>query len=568
MARSAARHRKRNFVDRLVAGALGLAVVLVGGALGSLAASGAAVAATAQVPQEANPGNILNQQLLNRLNHPLGAAPGPGALPPVLSAPKPEAAPQKVGPGVHFVLKGVRIGKSHFLKPAELAAIYRPYIGQSVRFSDLQKIVEKIDALYRAKGVVTARAVLPPQRIANGIVRIDLVEGKIGTVEIKGNTVTRSVYIRKRIDAVPGQVVDAKKIENELIYFNRTNQTQLHASLKPGASFGLTNILLRATDPAAAQIEIFGDNEGVASTGADEGGIYIRDNKILGLGDDLEIYAVRSAGSTTGNAIYNIPVNRWGGTAGVSFARGQIKIVSGAAQPLEITGSSWTGAFNFVQPFFVTDQWKLAAALEFARDTSYSEIAGTSLGTTVVNKTSLGIRAQYIAPTTYSLFTLSMTPERAYGAGRLGSATVYNGTYSLVQRLPKPLARYSVALKSSWQYANRWAIAPAEQFSIGGANSVRGYAQGLLSGSSGYYLQLELHRSFPHHVDGFLFTDNGGVYNTSPRWQVITGIGAGFSWTWRHLTTSLAGGYAVDRTTPSQGSYQVNLRVALNFPVS
>lgn len=519
------------------------------------------------MPQNSNPGSILNQQLQNLYEHPFGPAPGPGVLPPVLSAPKPKPAPKLLAPGVHFVLRGVKINKSDFLKPAALAAIYQPYIGKTVQFSDLQKIVEEINALYRAKGVVTAQAVLPPQRIVSGVVRVNLIEGKVGEVKIEGNSITRSSYIRERISAAPGQVVDAKKLEHDLILFNRTNRTQLHANLEPGTSFGLTNILLRATEPVPARIDIFADNEGVDSTGASEIGAFIRDNKIFGFGDSLEFYAVKSRGSTTGNVYYSIPINAQGGTMGYSLARGRINVVSGPGQPLGITGSSWTSAIDLVQPVYVTGVWKISGALNFARDASNTSLSGQALGTTLVDKTSVGLRTQYISPIRYSLFTLSITPESAHGADNLGSATVYDGTFSVEQRLPKPFARYFVMLKSALQYVNRWTVAPAEFFTIGGANSVRGYTQGLLSGAKGYYAQLELHRSFSHHIDGFLFADSGGIYTSTLGRQVITGVGTGFAWAGRNLTTSLSVGYGTDRNVSNRDDCRVNLRVAWNTPL-
>lgn len=539
---------------------------LFSAALAGLAASGT-VHAAGVVSPNSNPGNVLKQQLQNLEKNTPGATPGPGTMPPVLSAPQPKSPPLKLGPGVQFVLKGITIGPSAFLKPAELKAIYLPYIGKTIQFSDLQKIVEEINALYRAKGVVTARAVLPPQRIVNGVVRIELVEGKIGRVKIEGNSITRSSYILRRINVVPGQVVDAKKLENELIYFNRTNQTQLHASLHPGASFGLTDILLRAREPAPADLYLFADNEGVAATGANVVGAYLRDNKILGLGDNLEAYVLKSSGSTTGNVLYNIPVNTLGGTLGVSYARGHINIVSGPEKSLGISGNSSTAGVHFIQPVYVTKRWKVSGAFELARDTSDTSISGVSLGTTYVDKGSVGIRAQYIAPTRYALFALSATPQHTRGAGGKSSATVYNGSFSLIQRLPKSLGPYSVALKGAVQYANHWRIAPQELFVIGGVYSVRGYSQGLFSGTCGYYAQLELHRSLPHHIDGFLFTDTGAVYNQTPRLLSISSAGAGLSWAWHGMSTSFILGYAANWSKFNQDRYRANLRIALNIPI-
>jgi len=86
-----------------------------------------------------------------------------------------------------FVLRGVSlVGASAFL-PDRLAATYQPYLGKKVSQADLVAIAQAISDLYRAAGFHLSRAIIPPQDIADGRVRIQVIEGAITEVSLKGD---------------------------------------------------------------------------------------------------------------------------------------------------------------------------------------------------------------------------------------------------------------------------------------------------------------------------------------------------------------------------------------------
>jgi hemolysin activation/secretion protein len=86
-----------------------------------------------------------------------------------------------------FVLRGVTIAGAHTLSNDQLAASYRPYLGRQVAQSDLATIAGRISDLYRDAGFHLSRAIVPPQDIANGVVRVDVIEGSISEVSLKGD---------------------------------------------------------------------------------------------------------------------------------------------------------------------------------------------------------------------------------------------------------------------------------------------------------------------------------------------------------------------------------------------
>ena len=92
---------------------------------------------------------------------------------------KEEAPPaDNEGTEISFELKQVNWNPSEILKQEEIQAVAQSYIGRQITLKDLREMADKITDLYKEKGYMTCGAVLPPQRIHEGVVEIRLIEGK------------------------------------------------------------------------------------------------------------------------------------------------------------------------------------------------------------------------------------------------------------------------------------------------------------------------------------------------------------------------------------------------------
>jgi hemolysin activation/secretion protein len=72
------------------------------------------------------------------------------------------------------------------LPPEALATTYRPYIGKTVSQADLAAIAAAISDAYRAQGYYLSRAIVPPQDIRGGRIRLQVIEGRIADVQVAG----------------------------------------------------------------------------------------------------------------------------------------------------------------------------------------------------------------------------------------------------------------------------------------------------------------------------------------------------------------------------------------------
>ena len=468
--------------------------------------------------------------------------------------------------GPKFRLRGVRFdGTSKFLSREELDAVVAPYVGHDVDFSDLQKVVAAISALYSEKGVVTGIATLPPQSVAGGVVHIKLTEGRLGKFSMTGRQHTAEGYIADRVEPPkPGEVLDVPKLSRDVTWFNRTNDVQLRALLQPGTTFGLTDVQLAVTEAPADILQVFYDNQGVQSTGRYEGGVYYRHSGALGFDDRFTFYGTRADGNLNGNVSYNIPINTWGGRLGASYTQGRIKIIQGSFQALDITGQSRAAGVNFSQPLFVTDAWLLQANLADTYSISQSDLSQVRITDDRSNKQTIGVSVTNSGAD----YSLTLSPavnfvqyhSEVTDIGR--PLTIYSGTWNALWRFP---ANFSIAALGSAQYTTATLLPGDQLFQIGGPTTVRGFPTNTAAGDSGFYANFELHNNLSNLIAGldfYGFIDQGEVTSTFPARTVLRSGGAGLSFTpWSPLTIEASAGMPWQQVVPDQPKYQAYFRV-------
>jgi hemolysin activation/secretion protein len=101
-----------------------------------------------------------------------------------------------------FACRRIVFDESEVLNPGWLAEVASPYEGREVTVGELKSLVARINDVYREKGLATARAVLPSQEVVDGVVRITLIEGKVGQVRLQGNRHTCDSLIHQSLPSL------------------------------------------------------------------------------------------------------------------------------------------------------------------------------------------------------------------------------------------------------------------------------------------------------------------------------------------------------------------------------
>jgi hemolysin activation/secretion protein len=270
-----------------------------------------------------------------------------------------------------FKLRAVSVAGASAIAGDALAEAYRPFLGKTVSQADLVAIAGAITELYRASGYSLSRAIIPPQDIKGGKIRVKVIEGYIAEVALKGDDVDR-FWIRPLLDRIVGERPSQQKtLERQLLLANDVPGVQVaDTSLEEiGRLSGKFRLIVRVkTWRIFTALGV--DNQGAAAVGPYEAFATAGFNSYFLRGDALSLsasstpFAVREF--AFGRLSYDAPVGTDGARIGFNalysnVAPGDVRQqvnnhsitetyeVKGSVVPLETRASSlWlTGIFGF-----------------------------------------------------------------------------------------------------------------------------------------------------------------------------------------------------------------------------
>lgn len=439
---------------------------------------------------------------------------------PILDETKePEKKPVKGGEA-KLNVKHIAVTESDILSEQEIRTIVGPLEGRRVSLQDIFDAVEAINALYSEKNHIAARAILPPQKVKQGVVHIRLIEGRIGSISIENNLSTDGAFITERLDSEPGKLVEISLLEKDLFYFNTINDIQLRAVLKPGEIAGTTDYVLHAIEPERYDAYFFLDNAGSRDVGRERLGFSFTDRSLTGERDSLLFGAHIAEGTRSAYLAYNRPVSRKGTRLSFSVDYSDISIVDGPLEPLNVTGDSYNIGLFATYPMIVSRDMLLNGFGGFNIKRSTTDFDGVTLFDTKVRTISLGIDAQSFNADG-SWYTRHFISAGLDEWGNTKDFLKYNGEGSWLHIFPD---NRTLSLRGRAQLANRDLLPASEQFQVGGMSTVRGYREGLLIGDDGYFISIEynfpitsdndgsLGNPFTDRWRGFVFFDQGAAF--------------------------------------------------------
>lgn len=528
--------------------------------------TGAAIAlpVAAQVPSEAlpqiDPGLQQERTLRDEdyYRNPEAREQGPVIEP--LPRPDGAALPEN---GTRFQLESVRFTPSAFIDAAQLAKIGADYERREISFAEVNELVARVNDIYAEQGIVTARAVVPPQRIEEGVLEIRLVEGQLGELVLEGEPYTRRSHILSRLPLQAGEVVDVPALREALTRFNHNSTVSLRAALAAGEQAGESDVRLSVVEPPRLQQQVFADNNGAESTGETRLGTVLTVNGPLRIDDRFSAFVVGSEGALNGVLSYDLPVNRSGGRVSARYTQGDIEIIKGAYNDLNITGKSSEVALRFDQPTLRRDSWALDTYLEAADINSSTDLEGSALSDYDVVQFSLGVVMQGYA--THSRWSFHQSAVQAGVEDVFEDESDYVFLEGDASYLRAVSESNTLVARAGWQWSNEKTVPPTLLFQLGGPGSVRGYPAGALAGADGALLSLEGRHQWRAGLQPFAFVDMGVVEDISPSREDMASVGLGLRWQYgRQFSGEIAWGQTLKDILPDQDAGRLHLRFSYN----
>lgn len=465
------------------------------------------------------------------------------AMRPVLPPLDPDAVP---APVAKVFVKKYEFSGNRVFSHRTLAKAVAQYAGREITADELEAARLAVTKVYVDAGYIASGAVLPDQDPSNGVIRFNVVEGKLAEIELGGNRWYRSWWLRHMMRRAAGTPVNFNRLKTGLQLLRQNDQiSQINAELKPGAQPGesILHVIVKDEHPFRLGLDINNHRPPSVSEGIAE--LYFSDLNLTGHDDSFDLRLGLARWTKDGDidspewddlrASYEFPVSPWGTTMRVHAGRGETNIIDESFAALGITSRTEELGFTLVQPVFETLRDTVTLSLGAERRHSETLVLGRpfSLSAGAIDGESdvfaLRVTAEWVNRSQVHVFAVRSTFSwglDAFGATRAegGPGGVTSGAAGGAAPIDVPDGKFFAWLGQA-QYVRRIFDTPAmrqkpdkpawnslresllvarvnaqlsdepllsiEQLSLGGSQTVRGYRENQILRDNGVFASLE-----------------------------------------------------------------------------
>jgi hemolysin activation/secretion protein len=472
----------------------------------------------------------------------------PLRLPPISPRPR---QPDRLAPGILVSVKEFVFSGNTVFTDAQLRDITAAYTGREITSEELEEVRHQLTVLYVNAGYVNSGAVVPDQDVEDGTVRIDIIEGVIGEIAVEGTKTLDPEFIRERVELGAGAPLNVKELGDRLqIIVQEPQVARINADLQPGDRPGEANLLTTVEETRPHDVSLVFDNHLVSSLGDVRGVARGRLYNLSGWGDVLNVELEFAEGLNDFYGSYSRPFTPQGTRFTVFGETERTKVVNDF-EFLNIKSEFWQAGFAISHPVYQTPRDRLVLSGGIDRRHSQTFLLGRGFpfspgvepdGTS--DTAPLRFSQEWLTRTRSQIFAFRSTFN--FGLDWLGATSNPSGEPSGEYFAWLGQAQWArvldsrgtqVLFRATGQYTPDQLL-PMEQFSVGGARSVRGYDENQLVRDMGFSASIEirypvLRSQGRSTLQLAAFFDGGGAWNNvrpTPDPEFIGSPGVGVLW--------------------------------------
>jgi hemolysin activation/secretion protein len=451
---------------------------------------------------------------------------------------------------VKFKLMGIVVEGSTVYQDSDFLPFYEQFLGKEISLAKVYEVAGDITAKYRNDGYILSRANVPAQRIKNGVVRIQVIEGFVDKIEIDGKVGGRKKRLHAYIDKIAAsKPLQVKVLERYLLLIDDLPGVTVESVLTPSketpGAANLTLLLKHKTVDGYVSL----DNRGSRFNGPIQGSAGGNLNSILGLYEKTGFNFVTT--EPTSELIY------FNGTHEQQIGgEGTKLILSGSLSHTEpgstlksfnIEGDSLTISGIITHPFIRSREENLSGRFGLLMRNTETDILGSLSARDRLRVFSLGFSYDFVDKFRgVSLIDIEFRQgANIFNATESGKANLSRSQgKSNFSKISANLWRrqnishgFSVLVEATGQYAFD-SVLSSEEFSFGGARFGRGYDSSEISGDQGVSVKTELQYFYKVGKKYLKSLQPYGFYDYGSVWQK----GNDFTGSSRHSSLSSVGG--------------------------
>jgi hemolysin activation/secretion protein len=177
------------------------------------------------------------------------------------------AAAQDAAPQPTMFIREFRVlGATELPRIAVEETVY-PFLGPGRTFDDVERARAALEKAYRDKGFSIAQVMIPEQTGGGGIVNLQVLVGKVGSLHVKNARFFRPSLVRKQAQSLAeGKVVNFNAVTRDIVALNQHPDRRVQPKLEPGAEPGQWDIELLVDDKSPFHGSVELNNRNSANT--------------------------------------------------------------------------------------------------------------------------------------------------------------------------------------------------------------------------------------------------------------------------------------------------------------
>lgn len=377
-----------------------------------------------------------------------------------------------------------------------------PCLGRKHSLKEIYCICETINQEYAKNGYFLARAYPPKQTIENGVLIIEVIEGRLGEITVVGEKYYSEKYIRSYFERLKGKSLRYDSFLRAMLLLNENSDLFASAIFSKGQEMGTADVFIKVNDKRPTHLYLNGNNYGENITTNFRFGGRVDAGSLFTYGDKLSIaevvgFPVNALYFT--DVAYRVPVSRNGDFFELSYLFSKFKVEE--LRTLQLKGVSNIGTLKAVHAWTRSREMSIDCFGYFdikqfqnyslGSLTSFDKLRVATVGFLIdrfsfKTRNYLNIRMAVGIPD----FLGAMNPVSSEcsrpGAG--GLFVKFNADYDFLYTLQPD---WTLSLHGAGQ-GSFYKLAIPEQVYIGGSDTVRGFPLAVSLGDSGFYGNAEV----------------------------------------------------------------------------
>jgi len=473
-------------------------------------------------------------------------------------------------------VRKIQIEGNTVIQEKKLAHLTQAYEHREIYHQELEQLRQKLSKLYLDTGYINSGVIIPDQKIQNGNITLQVVEGRLTRIEVSGVDKLNPGFVEERLASTEDDILHLSNLEEKLQLLKRDIRIDSIATrLMPSERRGEATLFVNIREQTPYKVMLEANNHRSPSIGALRGEISAEHQNVSGWGDEARIRFGLTEGLNDYSLSYSYPWRKGRHETGVAFDRSDANIVEAPFDDIDIESQTTNVSLQYRYWQIKRLQQSMMFAFHLDRKESKTYLAnkpfsfspGVDEGVSRVavfriigeiTKSSKSFYSAIRSSFNFGIDALNATENTDLPDGKFVS---WLGQLRLSQKV----FTHQLSFHADVQIASE-ALLPLEKFSIGGHSSVRGYRENLLSHDSGWVVSLEyrvpIKLKFLKRSRGNLlaFYDHGRGYDKSGGnhdLDAINSAGIGMQWSpMKQLYAELFGAYALKNVSDNLDDIQ------------